>query len=131
MAEDKRYDLKVTGRAARPRSKRLRDAGMSVQQGSTVVVGGVEGLEGKLDKYIFDDLFEKVEIREGVYAIRAKYGLFTNEFLSAKGIDEGDEGGTGGASYLGQLVNVGAWADQTPAYDRIMVKHTLDGEAAG
>ena len=122
MAEDKRYDLKVTGRAARPRSKRLRDAGMSVQQGSTVVVGGVEGLEGKLDKYIFDDLFEKVEIREGVYAIRAKYGLFTNEFLSAKGIDEGDEGGTGGASYLGQLVNVGAWADQTPAYDRIMVQ---------
>ena len=122
MAEDKRYDLKVTGRAARPRSKRLRDAGMSVQPGSTVVVGGVEGLEGKLDKYIFDDLFEKVEIREGVYAIRAKYGLFTNEFLSAKGIDEGDEGGTGGASYLGQLVNVGAWADQTPAYDRIMVQ---------
>ena len=122
MAEDKRYDLKVTGRAARPRSKRLRDAGMSVQPGSTVVVGGVEGLEGKLDKYIFDDLFEKVEIREGVYAIRAKYGLFTNEFLSAKGIDEGDEGGTGGASYLGQLVNVGEWADQTPAYDRIMVQ---------
>jgi hypothetical protein len=122
MAEDKRYDLKVTGRAARPRSKRLRDAGMSVQPGSTVIVGGVEGLEGKLDKYIFDDLFEKVEIREGVYAIRAKYGLFTNEFLSAKGIDEGDEGGTGGASYLGQLVNVGAWADQTPAYDRIMVQ---------
>lgn len=37
MAEDKRYDLKVTGRAARPRSKRLRDAGMSVQPGSTVV----------------------------------------------------------------------------------------------
>ena len=63
-------------------------------------------LDKKLDKSVLDDLFEKVEIREGVYAIRAKYGLFTNEFLSAKGMDEGSESPGGGAKKLSELTDV-------------------------
>ena len=63
-------------------------------------------LDKKLDKSVLDDLFEKVEIREGVYAIRAKYGLFTNEFLSAKGMDEGSESPGGGATKLSELTDV-------------------------
>lgn len=63
-------------------------------------------LDKKLDKSVLDDLFEKVEIREGVYAIRAKYGLFTNGFLSAKGMDEGSESPGGGATKLSELTDV-------------------------
>lgn len=63
-------------------------------------------LDSKLDQSIFNDLFEKVEIRSGVYAIRAKYGLYSNEFISAKGMDEGEEGGGSGSSYLSDLLDV-------------------------
>lgn len=52
----------------------------------------------KLDKATFDDLFEKVNLgteSSPVWSIRAKYGLWTEEFLSAKGrplkLPNGDE----------------------------------------
>ena len=80
-------------------------------------------LSAKLDASVFDDLFEKVELSDGTYAIRAKYGIYTDYFLSAKGLStQGGGGGTGGATSLGQLVNVGSWADEVPSYDRVMVQ---------
>lgn len=69
------------------------------------ISGLQEELDSKLDADVLNDLFEKVEIRSGVYAIRAKYGLYSNEFISAKGMDEGEEGGSG-SSYLSDLLDV-------------------------
>lgn len=63
-----------------------------------------------LTKAVFDDLFEKVNIGTSaspVYAIRAKYGLFTNEFMSAKGLNPGTGGGSGG----GLIQSVYGYAD--------------------
>lgn len=75
------------------------------------ISGLQDELDSKLEANVFNDLFEKVEIRSGVYAIRAKYGLYSNEFISAKGMDEGEggggEGGGGsGSSYLSDLLDV-------------------------
>lgn len=68
------------------------------------ITGLQDELDKKLDKSVLDDLFEKVTVN-GVTAIRAKYGLFTNEFMSAKGMYEGEEGGSG-SSYLSDLLDV-------------------------
>lgn len=50
----------------------------------------------KLNKSIFDDLFEKVEISTGVWAIKAKYHFYGVGEVSAYGFGE-TGGGTGGA----------------------------------
>ena len=47
-----------------------------------------------LEKATFDDLFEKVLV-DGVWTIKAKYGLWTDFFLSAKGLSAGSGGGGG------------------------------------
>lgn len=70
------------------------------------ISGLQDELDSKLEANVFNDLFEKVEIRSGVYAIRAKYGLYSNEFISAKGMDEGEGGGGSGSSYLSDLLDV-------------------------
>lgn len=63
-----------------------------------------EQLSTKLDKTVFDDLFEKVLISDGKYAIRAKYDFYSEGEISAGGYsDEG--GGTGVGSLLGIKVN--------------------------
>ncbi len=64
----------------------------------------VKPLSAAQGKKIWDfvtDLFEKVNIGTSsapVYAIRAKYGLFSDEFLSAKGAND-SEGEGGGTAY--------------------------------
>jgi hypothetical protein len=55
----------------------------------------------KLDKSVFDDLFEKVQVN-GQWVIRAKYGFYSNQFISALGLVQGDLGGgtgTGGSLF--------------------------------
>lgn len=62
-----------------------------------------------LQKSIFDDLFEKVNIgttAAPVYAIRAKYGFYSDSFVSAMGVN----GSTGGGTSFDRL---DAWADYT------------------
>ena len=66
------------------------------------VSGLQDALDGKLDKAVFDSMFELVN--EGTtsapkYAIRAKYGLYADGFLSAKGLNSSGGGGEGGATY--------------------------------
>lgn len=59
----------------------------------------------KLDKSVFDDLFEKVQVN-GQWVIRAKYGFYSNQFISALGLVQGDLGGgtgTGGGSLFGLM----------------------------
>ena len=71
-------------------------------------------LDLKLDKSVFDDLFEKVNIGTAsapVYAIRAKYGLFSNSFISSRG---GESGGSGSGSGGGTSYNrLDAWDKYT------------------
>lgn len=45
-----------------------------------------EQLDLKLDKSTFNDLFEKVQLSDGNYAIRAKYGFYSDNFVSSKGL---------------------------------------------
>ncbi|HJC78734.1 MAG TPA: pyocin knob domain-containing protein, partial [Candidatus Alistipes merdipullorum] len=76
------------------------------------VSGLQDALDGKLDKAVFDSMFELVN--EGTtsapkYAIRAKYGLYADGFLSAKGLNSSGGGGEGGASYD----RLDAWSDYT------------------
>ena len=76
------------------------------------VSGLQDALDGKLDAATFDDLFEKVNIgttSAPKYAIRAKYGLYADGFLSALGLNSSGGGGTGGASYD----RLDAWSDYT------------------
>lgn len=59
----------------------------------------------KLDKSVFDDMFEKVQVG-GQWVIRAKYGFYSNQFISALGLVQGDLGGgtgTGGGSLFGLM----------------------------
>lgn len=74
--------------------------------GVSEVTGLQDALNLKLDAATFNDLFEKVEISTGVYAIRAKYGLYSNDWISAKGANP-DAGGTvSGATGLDGLSDV-------------------------
>ena len=50
-------------------------------------------LDTKLDKTTFNDLFEKKEISSGVYAIRVKYSMYSDGFISAFGINSEQGGG--------------------------------------
>ena len=69
-----------------------------------------QSLQRKLDRSVFYDLFEKVNIgtaSEPKYAIRAKYSLFTDGFLSALGLNPNTgSGGGGGATALSELSDV-------------------------
>ena len=60
-----------------------------------------QSLQRKLDRSVFYDLFEKVNIgtaAEPKYAIHAKYGLYTDSFLSAMGLNPNTGGGGGGGA---------------------------------
>lgn len=76
------------------------------------VSGLQDALDGKLDAATFDDLFEKVNIgttSAPKYAIRAKYGLYADGFLSSLGLNSSGGGGTGGGSYD----RLDLWSDYT------------------
>lgn len=69
-----------------------------------------QSLQRKLDRSVFYDLFEKVNIgtaSEPKYAIRAKYSFYTDGFLSALGLNPSTGGGGGGgATALSELSDV-------------------------
>lgn len=65
-----------------------------------------------LTKAAFDDLFEKVNIgtsEQPTYAIKVKYGLYTDDFISSKGLNPGTGGSGGGSDYD----RLDAWSDYT------------------
>lgn len=79
-------------------------------------IAKITGLQDALDakvaqsdfdtfKNLFDSMFEKVT-ENGVTSIKAKYGLWTNEFLSCLGLNSSGSGGSGGS--YNRLDN---WAD--------------------
>ena len=79
-------------------------------------------ITNKLDKATFDDLFEKVALSGGGYAIRAKYAFYTNEWMSCLGANP-DAGAVAlGATTLGGLNNVVAAADEVSAAAKVLVR---------
>lgn len=99
-------------------------------------ISKITGLQGELDNKVdnsdFDSKFDKAMGRWWVRdaankALRpADYdkeavNIYSNGGMAALGYEE-TAGGGGGASSLGQLTNVGAWADETPSFDRVMVQ---------
>ena len=66
----------------------------------TLAISKISGLQSSLDsklaKATFDDLFEKVTLSDGTVAIHAKYGFYSDGFVSGKGANPsaGEGGGT-------------------------------------
>lgn len=103
----------------------------------TLSVSKIAGLQDALDKKIdksdfateFDKAMQRWFVRDtankGLHP--ADYdseavGLYSDSYISSKGVNPGTGGGTEGASSLGELNNVGSWADTIPTADRIMVQ---------
>lgn len=113
--------------------------GFSLSAGDipTLSVSKITGLQDALDKKIdksdfateFDKAMQRWFVRDtankGLHP--ADYdseavGLYSDSYISSKGANPGTGGGTEGASSLGELNNVGSWADTIPTADRIMVQ---------
>ena len=77
--------------------------------GISKITGLQEELDSKLDAARFEELFEKVNIGTSsapVWAIRAKYGLYTESFLSANGVNPDSGGTVVGVTALSELTDV-------------------------
>jgi len=73
------------------------------------ITGLQTSLDGKLDKTTFNDLFEKVSLGNGEYAIKAKYGFYSVGGVSALG--NGNVSGSGGGGSYGLMK---AWPSADP-----------------
>ena len=78
-------------------------ASLSAADIPTLSISKISGLQAALDKKLeataFTELFEKVTLADGTTAIRAKYGLYSDLWLSAKGANPNQGEGGGGISY--------------------------------
>lgn len=101
-----KYNFQISYAPSRPRSSRRTATAASV---TSVAAAPAVDISGKLDKAEFYRYFEEVNIgtaAEPKYAIHAKYGLFSDSFLSAMGLNPGMGGGGGGATALSELSDV-------------------------
>lgn len=92
------------------------------------------GSGGTIDQKEFDKYMQKWfmlddngDIRAGDKGVDEEgnpvpRGLYSNSFVTAGGVNTGGGGGGGGASTLGQLTNVGDWADAQPDEDRLFIQ---------
>ena len=66
----------------------------------TLSISKISGLQAelnsKLDANVFEELFEKVYVSGYGYAIRAKMGLYSDDWISAKGLNSDAGGGSAG-----------------------------------
>lgn len=101
--------------------------------GISKITGLQDALDKKVNKSDFATEFDKAMQRWFVRDIANKglhpadydseaVGIYSDSYVSSKGVNTGTGGGTGGASSLGELNNVGSWADEIPTVDRIMVQ---------
>ena len=69
----------------------------------TLAISKISGLQSSLDSKLpaatFDELFEKVTLADGTTAIRAKLGLYSDKWVSAKGANPNQGEGGGGFAY--------------------------------
>lgn len=101
--------------------------------GISKITGLQAALDNKVNKADFVTEFDKAMQRWFVRDTANKglhpadydseaVGLYSDSYMSAKGVNTGAGGSAGGASSLGELNNVGSWADDIPTVDRIMVQ---------
>lgn len=70
-------------------------------------------------KSVWDEVFEVTTVN-GVRVLNVKLDIAGLKGISAYGL--GSTSGSGASGSLGELVNVGQWADEVPAADRVMVQ---------
>lgn len=90
------------------------------------ITGLQTALDEKLDKAVFDDLFEKVKQDNGTWAIRAKYGLFSNEFIATRGASD-DSGAAGGGidvTFLEDYLAGKSYATESWVSDKLVNYYT-------
>lgn len=89
---------------------------------SSAVTSLTAMVSGKLDASVFDDLFVKEADGKGGYRIKARYALYSNQYLSCLG--NNPDAGTVelGATTLGGLNNVAAAADEVSAAAKVLVR---------
>lgn len=76
-------------------------------------------LDDYLLKSVWDEVFEVTTVN-GVRVLNVKMDIAGLKGISAYGL--GSTSGGSASSSLGELVNVGEWADEVPAADRVMVQ---------
>lgn len=101
--------------------------------GISKITGLQAALDNKVNKADFVTEFDKAMQRWFVRDTANKglhpadydseaVGIYSDSYMSAKGVNTGAGGSAGGASSLGELNNVGSWADDISTVDRIMVQ---------
>lgn len=76
-------------------------------------------LDNYLLKSVWDEVFE-ITTENGVRVLNVKLDIVGLKGISAYGL--GSTSGSGASGSLGELVNVGQWADEVPTADRVMVQ---------
>ena len=76
-------------------------------------------LDNYLLKSVWDEVFEVTTVN-GVRVLNVKLDIVGLKGISAYGL--GSTSGSGASGSLGELVNVGQWADEVPTADRVMVQ---------
>ena len=76
-------------------------------------------LDNYLLKSVWDEVFEVTTVN-GVHVLNVKMDIAGLKGISAYGLGSTSGGGASGS--LGELVNVGQWADEVPTTDRVMVQ---------
>nr|DAI16523.1 MAG TPA: putative tail fiber protein [Caudoviricetes sp.] len=97
--------------------------------GSNLLIDNPEWSEAKRisadlldDKFYWDKSLDTTEDKsdKDSWVIRTKHSIVSDKGISAYGL--GSTSGSGTSGSLGELVNVGEWADEVPAADRVMVQ---------
>ena len=97
--------------------------------GSNLLIDNPEWSEAKRisadlldDKFYWDKSLDTTEDKsdKDSWVIRTKHSIASDKGISAYGL--GSTSGSGASGSLGELVNVGEWADEVPTADRVMVQ---------
>lgn len=97
--------------------------------GSNLLIDNPEWSEAKRisadmldDKFYWDKSLDTTDDKsdKDSWIIRTKHSIVSDKGISAYGL--GSTSGSGASGSLGELVNVGQWADAVPTADRVMVQ---------
>ena len=113
-------------------TKRINELGMATSDdlaGSNLLIDNPEWSEAKRisadmldDKFYWDKSLDTTEDKsdKDSWIIRTKHSIVSDKGISAYGLGSTSGGSASGS--LGELVNVGQWADAVPTADRVMVQ---------
>ena len=113
-------------------TKRVNELSMATSDdlaGSNLLIDNPEWSEAKRisadmldDKFYWDKSLDTTEDKsdKDSWIIRTKHSIVSDKGISAYGLGSTSGGGASGS--LGELVNVGQWADEVPTADRVMVQ---------